>query len=161
METEEETAWHESGHALIAHYLGITVHSVTVDPDWDDGPKRTGDTQLAWDSDGQTALEFHGKRVMVALAGPVAEMHYTGEPYHPGAVAEWGGDWAEACDAVRHLFNRRDQQLAFLEATTAELYHLLNQEEFRAALGDLADNLLAHETLEGEQVEEIISQWLS
>lgn len=157
---EEETASHEAGHALMAHYLGIEVHSITVDPDWDDGPNRSGDTQLVWDSQGQSAQEFHRKRIMVALAGPVAEMHSTGEPCHPGTVAEWGGDWAEARDAVRNLFPQQKQQLKFLEQTTLEIYQLFDREEFRAALGDLTDSLLAHETLEGEQVDEIISQWL-
>ena len=45
---EEVTAWHEAGHAFVAVYLGGQVESVSIDPDWDDGPKRFGDTTIRW-----------------------------------------------------------------------------------------------------------------
>ena len=46
--TEELTAFHEAGHAYAAIYVGARVQSVTIDPDNDDGPKRTGDTVILW-----------------------------------------------------------------------------------------------------------------
>ena len=36
--------------------------------------------------------EFAKIAVQVSLAGPVAEMIYSGDPYHPGLVAEWASD---------------------------------------------------------------------
>ena len=41
-----------------------------------------------------------------------------------------------------------------------KLYRLLQQDEYWAALAAIVDNLLAHETLEGEEVEDIVRQWL-
>ena len=39
-------AYHEAGHAFMAIYVGARVRSVTIDPDWDDGPDRFGDAFL-------------------------------------------------------------------------------------------------------------------
>ena len=47
-----------------------------------------------------------------------------------------------------------------MEKATARLYRLLDREDHWTALAAIVDNLLAHETLEGEQVEEIVAAWL-
>lgn len=156
----EITAYHESGHAVMAIHVGAEVHSVTVDPDWDDGPQRLGDTQIIWETTGLSEREYHEKRILVALAGPVAEMLYTGDAFHPGMVSEWAADWSEAWEAAAILQPDRQNRLAFLEQTAAELYRVLNSQAFWSALAALADNLLAHETLESEQVEDIVHRWL-
>lgn len=51
-------------------------------------------------------------------------------------------------------------RLAYLERVSIQLYHRLNKDDLWAALASLADHLLAHESLEGEQVEEIVGEWL-
>ncbi len=73
---------------------------VTIEPDWDDGPARHADIQVEWPLDRFTERELHEKSVQVALAGPVAEMIHSGEPYHPGFVAEWAADWKAAWEAA-------------------------------------------------------------
>jgi len=156
----EITAYHESGHAVMAVHVGAEVRSVTVDPDWDDGPGRFGDTQIFWDTTELSEREYHEKRILVALAGPVAEMLYTGDAYHPGLVSEWSADWSEAWEAAALLHPGDRKRLAFLERTAAELYRTLNDRSFWSALAALADNLVAHETLETEEVEDIVHQWL-
>jgi hypothetical protein len=50
--------------------------------------------------------------------------------------------------------------VAYLEQATAQLYRLLHRDEHWAALAAIVDNLLAHVTLEGEEVEDIMRQWL-
>lgn len=154
------SAYHEAGHAFMAIYVGARVRSVTIEPDWDDGPERFADIQVEWPLDQFTDRELHEKSVLVALAGPVAEMLHSGEPFHPGFVAEWAADWKLAWEAAAPMFPLERKRLPYLEQTTARLYRLLDREDLWAALSAIVDNLLAHETLDGEEVEDIVRQWM-
>jgi ATP-dependent Zn protease len=156
----ELTAYHEAGHALMAHLLGGKVRLVTIEPDNDDGPVRYGDTLVLWRRAGIGEKEFATMAVQVCLAGPVAEMIYSGEPYHPGFVAEWAADWRDAWEAAVPLHADERKRLKYLEDVSIQLYHRLKEDGLWAALASLADNLLAHDTLESEQVEEILGEWL-
>ncbi len=156
----ELSAYHEAGHALMAIYVGAKVRSLTIDPDWDDGLDRYADTQVEWPAGQFSQREMQEKAMMVALAGPVAEMIQSGESYHPGFVAEWSSDWKLAWQAAKPLVPNEKKRLTYLEQATVRLYRLLERENYWAALAAIVDNLLAHETLEGEQVEEIVSAWL-
>jgi hypothetical protein len=156
----ELTAYHEAGHALMAMLLGGEVQLVTIEPDCDDGPQRSGDTQVLWRRSRDGDKEFAKKAIQVSLAGPVAEMIYSGEPYHPGYVAEWAADWQEAWTEAARLHADERRRLTFLEQTSVDLYHRLKADDLWSPLAALADNLLAHETLEWEQVEEIVRDWL-
>ena len=50
--------------------------------------------------------------------------------------------------------------MAYLEQTTIQLCQTMRRDDHWAALAAIVDHLLAHETLEGEEVEEIVRQWL-
>lgn len=156
----EVSAYHEAGHAFMAICVGARVRSVTIEPDWDDRPARHADIQVEWPLDHFTDRELHEKMVQVALAGPVAEMIHSGEPYHPGFVAEWAADWKAAWEAAAPLIPAERKRLAYLEQITARLYQLLNRDDHWAALAAIVDNLLAHETLDGEVVKDIVRQWI-
>jgi hypothetical protein len=156
----EILAYHEAGHALMALLLGGDVRRVTIEPDGDELPDRDGDTMVAWRPSEWSEREFAANSVQVSLAGPVAEMLYSGDPFHPALVIEWSADWREAWQAAARLHPRERQRLEYLERTSIRLYHLLDREDLWAALAALADNLLAYETLDGEQIEEIVRAWL-
>lgn len=145
----------------MATYVGARVRSVTIDPDDDDGPERFADTQVEWPLSDFSQRELSENSILVALAGPVAEMIYRGEPYHPGFVAEWAADWREAWQHAAFVSDSDKKRLAYLERTTVRLYQLLDQEDHWAALASIADHLLAHETLETEEVEAIVRQWMN
>jgi ATP-dependent Zn protease len=157
----ELTAYHEAGHAFMATYLGAKVRSVTIEPDNDDGPQRFGDTQVVWRRSRLSDRQFCENAIRVSLAGPVVEMLYSGDPYHPGLVAEWANDWQAAWDSAELLFADHRKRLDYLESITGELYRLMDSEPNWSAVAALADSLLAHETLEAEDVEEIVSEWLN
>ena len=154
----EVTAYHEAGHALVALLAGAKVRSLTIDPDWDDGPARTGDTQIRW-SRRLPASEYQRRAIQVALAGPVAEMLYTGDPFHPAHVAEWQGDWRDAWQLAAGQYPGESQRMQALEQVSIALYRQLNSEPWWSMLAALADELLAHETLESEQIQEILEPW--
>jgi len=156
----ETTAYHEAGHALVAIMLGGEIKSVTIDPDRDEREHRYGDTAVLWRMKGRSDREYREHAIQVALAGPVAEMLYTGDPFHPGLVPEWAADWADAWELAAVLKPVDRERLAYLEQISIRLYRLLDSEPHWSALAEIADNLLAHETLEGEQVHEIVGQWL-
>ncbi|MEZ6055758.1 MAG: hypothetical protein R3C01_03545 [Planctomycetaceae bacterium] len=156
----EVSAYHEAGHVFVAVRAGGRVVSATIDPDWDDGPARYADVQIEWPLDQFTERELNESIVMVALAGPVAEMIYTGDPFHPGLVAEWADDWRTAWEALHHLKDQR-KRLAYLERQTQSLYQLLRRDEIWEAIATIADHLLAHETLEQAEIDEILEPWFS
>lgn len=155
----ELTAYHEAGHAWMAVLSGARVDVVTIDPAWDDGPQRFGDTQVAWQLSHFTERELAEKAVLVALAGPVAEMTYSGDPYHPGFVAEWADDWQNAWQAAAALIPNERLRLRWLEQQVALLREMLDSTHHWAALADIADLLLAHETIGGEEVVQCVRQW--
>lgn len=156
----ELTAYHEAGHAFMALCLGAKVRSVTIEPDNDDGPRRFGDTQIIWRMSRLSERQYRERAIQVSLAGPVAEMLYSGDPFHPGLVAEWAADWQAAWVFAEALVGDRQQRLEHLECVTVELRQMMDSEPNWSAIADLADHLLAHETLEGEEVREIIGEWL-
>ncbi len=155
----ELDAYHEAGHAYMATRLGGRVTLVSVEPESDDGPRRSGETQIRW-SHKLTERELCERAIQVALAGPVTEMLYSGDPYHPGLVVEWAQDWQMARAQAARLWPREREQIEFLERMTLELYHLMDTEPHWSAVAALADHLLTHETLEGPEVREIVGEWV-
>lgn len=160
----EPTAYHEAGHAFVAAYAGGRVLSVTIAPDWDDGPERFGDTQVAWSRSQFTEKQLAEKLVLVALAGPVAEMVYRGDPLeglrHPALVAEWSHDWRQAWDEGAAAVPDERRRTRWLEGQVVGLHGLLSDDTHWEAIAGVADHLLAHETLEAEEFAEVVSTWL-
>ena len=70
----EITAYHEAGHVFMAIYLGARVRSVTIEPTATMVPIVLVTAQVEWDLAHFTPREVCEKSVLVALAGPVAEM---------------------------------------------------------------------------------------
>ena len=155
----EIVAYHEAGHAVVAHILGGKVQQITIDPDNDDGPARFGDTQVRWRRS-IPEKQFSQNVVQVCLAGPVAEMIYSGDPYHPGLIPEWAADWNDAWNAAEQLYPNERQRLDYLEKVSIELYHRMHRDEFWNVVASVADGLLAYETLEHDEFVEIVSEWL-
>jgi hypothetical protein len=87
-------------------------------------------------------------------------MVYSGDAFHPGLVAEWAQDWRQAWEAAAELHADELKRLAYLERVSVELHRQFKRDDVWAALAALADHLLANVTMEGEQVEEIVGQWL-
>ena len=157
----EIDAYHEAGHALWAVCQGARVRLVTLEPEPDDVAPRSAESQVEWPLDGFTRRELAHRQIQVALAGPAAEMLHTGEPYHPGFVAAWSEDWRVAWKIAEVLVADDRERLRFLEFQVAELHRQLGRDDLWAALAAIVDELLAHETVEGTQIEEIVRYWLA
>ena len=62
--------------------------------------------------------------------------------------------------AVELLQAGARRRLSYLEQLSANLYHRLKCDDVWPCVAALADELLAHETLDEEQIEEIMATWL-
>lgn len=154
---EVAVAYHEAGHALLAERFGAHVLSVTIQPANDDGPRRHGETTVAWRQGRKTSEQLSMQQASVALAGPVAEMIYCDEQYEIRIIREWWGDWLAAAGAIRRIRRELsdDAVLAVIENLVEELIEWFSQDDVWDKLARLADELEAHETLESDQLEEL------
>jgi hypothetical protein len=153
-------AYHEAGHAVVAAWLGAEVVSVTLEPDWDDGPRRDGDAAIRWHHRGLTPRELCQRELMAVLAGPVAEMVHSGERCALNRLPQWSGDWLLAREFAGMLVRGESQIEALIEITTDKLYRLVGSDDFWQVIAEVADLLDAYETIEGDQVHESLSRWL-
>lgn len=156
-EDSEITAWHEAGHAMMAILQGGRLERVTLEPPFDDGPARYGDTVTRWS--GLTSIELAVAEIHVSLAGPVVEMIYTGDRVSIASVPEWAADWQRA--TLNANAGSRDAVAAdrFLRQSVSAIFDLFDDRNHWAAVSAIADDLLAFETLEHEQVAETIAFW--
>lgn len=153
-------AYHESGHAVMAVTLGAKVHQVSLAPEWDDGPAREGDIEVHWPAGKMTASSMAMRSAKVALAGPAAEMVYIEEPLHPAMVAEWKVDWQTAWTMSGQAWKDERLRLRQLEQLTREIYSWVRQDAIWQAIAAVADELQAHETVEGELVHDVVATWI-
>lgn len=144
----------------MAIVVGARVHELTIDPDWDDGPQREGDIEVHWPERDFKGQKFAEAAMRVALAGPAAEMVYTGDPFHPALIEQWSGDWRTALQQAASLANGEAQQWRLLETTTRQLYEYFSRDDVWQAVASIADELLAHDRLDGSEVAEIVARWL-
>lgn len=163
MSDDDITAYHESGHAVMAVHLGGVVNSMSLRPestvDWDDAFPRHGDTVVAWPRN--VSPKQHAIReAHTALAGPVSETIYTGDNPLEMIHAESAADWHMATQHAMSLFPTQDNAVAFIVDSIDQLNTLLRGDEVWAAVAALADELLVHDQLESEQIHDTVGFWL-
>ncbi|MCA9260639.1 MAG: hypothetical protein KDA61_15610 [Planctomycetales bacterium] len=162
----EVSAYHEAGHAVAAWTLGARLGRATIAPDWDDGPDRFAEIEVRWPRGDFSDRELCERIATTALAGPIAETIHRGETFEIalawfGSSPEWTADWAIAWNAVASLFPDESRRIAYLQQAAEQLFAMLNRDDMWAALAAIVDHLVAHETVEGEEIEEILQQWLA
>ncbi len=97
---------------------------------------------------------------IVALAGPVAEMIYREQPFHPAFVAEWQLDWQQALGVLEHIRNP-GLRIRYLEQATLDLYEVFRDDEHWNVIAAIADQLLLTRILDAELFLEAVEPWLS
>ena len=155
-----EAAYHEAGHAVIAALLGGKIVSVSIEENSLDTPWLAGLAAVAWPI-GWTETRQIGCELMTLLAGPAAEMVYTGEPLHPATVAQWRGDWQAAQQLLATKIRDERKRIAALERTCSDLFSRLQEDRLWQAISEVADLLDSHETIEGEEVHDCVSRWIT
>ena len=142
---------------MMAILQGGYLERVTLEPPFDDGPARYGDTVTRWS--GMNSTELVLAEIHVSLAGPVVEMIYTGDRVSIASVPEWAADWHRA--STNAVAGSRDARSAdrLLRQSVSAIFELFDDRNHWAAVSSIADDLLAFETLEHEQVADTIAFW--
>ncbi len=148
----DKTTYHEAGHCVMAVLCGATVERATIAPE-EDGFH--GFVEIHWPK--QVSVT---DLVSVALAGPIAEMVYSGEPYHPGLVPEWAHDWKQAWQICRPKSKSDLECLRQLERTVAKLHKSFSSETWWAATAAVSDLLAAHDEIEHESIAYEVHNWI-
>lgn len=160
MDDETLTAYHESGHAVIAYALGGTVTSVQLWGEADEWlPERFGDCRIDWGRVDSKIDWQRQREVLSILAGPVAEMVYRNEPLHPAHFGPWRHDWENALHISKSFVLDPQKRSLMLETLIRRLHRLIASDSCWPAIAALADELAAHEFLEQEQIEQTIGFW--
>jgi hypothetical protein len=76
------------------------------------------------------------------------------------SVPEFGADWQRAVESAVRLKTTRQEQRLLISKAELWVQDFFNQTCNWAAVGAVADELLAHYTLENEQLHEAISFWI-
>jgi len=138
-------AWHEVGHAYVAHLLGGVVREVTLESERDD---HEGHVAVEWHA---APVEEEARRLAtVALAGPVAELLFRGEALleDPEVLCAWRGDWDEAETQLARLHSDPLEREETRRAILRELHRAFDGARGYDSLARLADALDAHVTLD-------------
>ena len=148
----ERTTYHEAGHCVMAVLCGAKIERATIDPE-EDGFH--GLVDIHWPKKAE-----YMDLLAVALAGPVAEMIYTNEPYHPGLVPEWAHDWKQAWQICRPRSRNDIECLRLLEKTVAQLHKRFSTDHWWAAIAAISDLLATHEDIEHEEIDYEVRNWI-
>ena len=152
-------AYHECGHAVAAVWLGGGIEVLTIDPEPDNElPNRSGEIQVVW-PEALTEQEIGVREIKVSLAGPVAEMIYDGNQYDPEFLEEWRCDWLFAVDRAIEFLPQNKPVAEHLAGYVHQLLGFFERDDVWAALAALADELEAFETLEPNQIEDVLRAW--
>lgn len=143
-------SYHEAGHVLMAHLLGGRVVTASIETEEDDW---MGHTAVEWSH--ADPIEHARRSAMVALAGPIAEAHWSGSATLLDALTSWRGDWLEVERALAIVpVDERDVTLrGWLADTRFELTNDVAWEH----VCRVADMLEAHGTLDETLVEDALA----
>ncbi len=143
-------AYHEAGHALVAHLLGGELVEVTLESEQDE---HDGRTSVAWR--GFDAHELARRTALVALAGPVAETFWRGEELLYEDLSAWRADWAEV-DAALERADAPSEHEALRRRWLAEVANELLDSNAWEYVCRIADALEAHGTLDASLLDELL-----
>ena len=155
-DTETLTAYHEAGHAIMTVSCGGRIVHVSIAPPDDDGLRRFGESIVQWPP--MLAKNVEIAELKVSLAGPIAELTYDGARTSIGDCREFAADWQQAVLAASRL-KPAPTRAKFLAEMERQVWDFFDNENVWAATCAVADQLLAHETIEHDQVADAWDFW--
>ena len=150
----EAEAWHEAGHAVVAHLLGGRVRELTLEMD-EDG--LDGRSSIEWRGlDGMGLASVSGR---AALGGPLAELIFRGEDSleDPSVLSAWEGDWAEVERCALRVEPDPAARVGVISGWIESVRALLADGRVEEWVARVADALDAHGTLDRELFESCLT----
>jgi len=146
-------AWHEAGHAFVAHLLGGRVREVTIESESD-----VNEAHVSVEWPAASAHERALCEAQVALAGPVAELVYRGEEVldDPATFEAWRGDWDCAARYLSQIHATVEELDEARQQILVDIQALLVDPENHERLARLADTLDAHGTLDESLLADVL-----
>ena len=155
------TAYHEAGHLVMGVILGAQIRSATIMAEYaEDDAIRFGSCKLAWSMERTTKRQHAERQIRTALAGPVAEQIYDGNDSVIRIRAESSMDWIYASSYAETFIDEAVKRTNFLVAVAEEIRDLFRQDDIWVAVASTADELLAHDFLEGDALQPNVEFWL-
>ncbi|WP_159397729.1 hypothetical protein [Sorangium cellulosum] len=155
VEAMTPVAYHEAGHAIVAHYLGKVIALITLD--WE---RKRGSTSMSW-PDGDGRAHIHDE-LLIALAGEIAERRYIFANYPQNKAANLCSAYAQANTDDRQktiLYLRELDEAAEPFSPDLKARLELAREESTSVVDDqweqivaLADELLRDSSLGGDRL---------
>jgi cell division protease FtsH len=149
----EETAYHEAGHAVVAHRLGITMESASIvehEDSW--GPIHSPLPEgFQPDEQAEGSIEVLKKHLAVCLAGATAQEVLANKP-----VELTGNDLSGATTLLGALGGDTGQMSGAADEAWERARRILRRE--RAAVEAVAAALMERNELQGEAVARIIER---
>lgn len=148
------TAYHEAGHAVVAHSLGRMIQKVTIKPGrsaW--GQSRLGVCELQ-KGRSKASRNQREDEVLILFAGMVAEARHTGQYCPEGAGQDLALIERILCDQVGTVKQHERLHRRLLDKTE----HLLHDDQHWRAVELVASELLEKETIRGRTVRHFFDQ---
>ena len=177
-ERRQKTAYHESGHAVMAEYLGYPILKVSILPEGRTNGRCCREAPV-YDGLGETEARTQAvDNVLICFAGHAAEslLHGHHAPHTIDYIASNGGDsdckkaWALLpkivggldADATRKERENYDTVCrAYLNYQVARAYKVIRSEPLRTVVKVLALELLGWDELSGEEAREVMLKALN
>lgn len=146
---------------MIAYALGGQVDGIQLGGEADEWlPERFGDCRINWGRVDPTCDWQIQREVLTVLAGPVAEMVYRDDSMHPATFPPWQYDWLCAWKICGRVVADETHRRALIDRLLGDLTACIRTDACWAAIAALADELEAHESLQSDEVHDLIRFWL-
>jgi hypothetical protein len=135
--------------------LGAKVRYATLESEQDG---HLGEVEMHWPT--RFAATHSTDPMRAILAGPVAEALYRNLDWQEVARGPGSQDLQQALAIAAEYGWSNVKTLIWLQAEGERLREFLNRAEVWAAVSAVADLLLAHDTLEHEEISEEVRAWI-
>ncbi|MDA1265753.1 MAG: hypothetical protein O2816_11795 [Planctomycetota bacterium] len=149
----EVAAWHEAGHALAAHLCGGVVRELTLESEFEG---LEGHVAVAWPV--ADRVEDARRQVLVALAGPIAELVHRGEALQDDAsvLQAWRQDWQRTAEHLARLSCEPAERIALRDQMVTRLFATFEDPLGYERLARIAEALDAHGLLDADACAEAL-----